>query len=232
MLSLGVVLALVLTLIFFVSGAYAIEVNVPGGSNSGIRMTAADQSLEKLMKGNARFATGWMCHPNQSVEHRVHSISGRHPFAIVVSCSDSRVPPEIIFDQGIGDIFVVRTAGEVMDNASLGTVEYGVEHLHIPLVVVLGHDNCGAVKAAITGEAPGHMNYLVQAIKPAVDRAKGMKGDLLDNAIDANTLDVVATLQATKPILSEAVKEGTLKIVGARYHFNSGAVEILKDDSS
>ncbi len=230
--SKGFVLALVLTLIFFVSGVYAIDVNVSSGNSSGTGMTA-DQSMKKLMEGNDRFVSGKVCHPNQSAERRAEVVSAQHPhpFAVVVSCSDSRVPPEILFDQGIGDIFVIRTAGEVMDNATLGTIEYAVEHLNIPLIVVLGHDNCGAVKAAVTGEAPGHINYLVEAIKPAVNKAKGMKGDLLNNAIDINTHDVVAQLEATKPILSEAVKEGKLKIVGARYHLDSGAVEILRDDS-
>jgi len=154
----------------------------------------AYQSMKKLMEGNDRFVSDKVCHPNQSAEHRADVISAQHPFAVVVGCSDSGVPPEILFDQGIGDSFVIRTAGEVMDNATLGTIEYAVEHLNIPLIVILGNNHCGAVKPAVTGEATEHMNYLVEAIKPAVNKVKGMKGDLLNSAIDINTRDVVAQL--------------------------------------
>ncbi|MCJ7443519.1 MAG: carbonic anhydrase, partial [Methanotrichaceae archaeon] len=200
-----------------------------GNSEPAIKDTAsmtAEQALIKLLEGNGRFVAGNVTHPNQSAERRAEVVSAQHPFAVVVSCSDSRVPPEIIFDQGIGDVFVIRTAGEVMDNATLGTIEYGVEHVNCSLIVVLGHDSCGAVKAAVAGgEAPGHINYLVEAIKPSVDKAKGMSGDILNNSIDVNTRDIVAQLGSTKPILSEAVKEGKLKIVGARYHLDTGRVE-------
>lgn len=189
----------------------------------------AEQALRKLLEGNGRFVSGNVTHPNQSAERRAGVISAQHPFAVIVSCSDSRIPPEIIFDQGIGDIFVIRTAGEAMDSATLGTIEYAIEHLNASLIVVLGHDNCGAVKAAVTGgEAPGHINYLVEAIKPAVDKAKGMSGDILNNSIDVNTRDIVAQLGSTKPILFEAVKEGKLKIVGARYHLDTGRVDLLE----
>ena len=115
------------------------------------------EAMQKLLEGNARFVSGNVSHQDQYVlERRSELISSQHPFAIVVGCSDSRVPPEAVFDQGLGDIFVVRTAGQVLDNASLGSIEYAVEHLGVPLVVVLGHDSCGAVTAAVKGgEAPG-----------------------------------------------------------------------------
>ena len=117
------------------------------------------EAMQKLLEGNARYVSGNVSHQDQYVlERRSELISSQHPFAIVVGCSDSRVPPEAVFDQGLGDIFVVRTAGQVLDNASLGSIEYAVEHLGVPLVVVLGHDNCGAVTAAVKGgEAPGHL---------------------------------------------------------------------------
>ncbi len=160
--------------------------------------SSADQALKNLTDGNARFVSGTATHPHQDQKRLAETVSAQHPFAIVVGCSDSRVPPEVIFDQGIGDIFVVRTAGEVMDNATLGSIEYGVEHLGAPLVVVLGHDSCGAVKAAVEGgEAEGQIAYLVEAIKPAVDQAKS------------------------------GVSEGDLTIIGARYHLNNGTVAFM-----
>ncbi len=190
----------------------------------------ADQAMKNLLEGNDRFVSGNVVHPDQSIaERRAELVSAQHPFAVVVTCSDSRVPPEIVFDQGLGDIFVVRTAGEVMDNVTLGTVEYAVDHLNVPLVMVLGHDGCGAVEAAVSGgEAPGHIADLVEAIKPAVETAKGMKGDLLNNSIDVNTQNIVDELRSSQPILAPAVKGGTLKIVGARYRLDSGAVKIME----
>jgi carbonic anhydrase len=196
---------------------------------------AAEQALQKLMDGNARFVSGDALHPNQSAERRAEVVSGQHPFAIIVGCSDSRVPPEIIFDQGIGDIFVIRTAGQVIDNAALASIEYGAEHLGVPLVVVLGHDSCGAVEATVEGgEAPGHIGYLVEAISPAVDEAaeqavnETSEEELLDAAIDINVKNIVDQLETSEPILSELVEEGRLTIVGARYHLDSGEVEILE----
>lgn len=195
----------------------------------------AEQALQKLMDGNARFVSGDVEHPNQSAERRDEVIAGQHPFAIVVGCSDSRIPPEIIFDQGIGDIFVIRTAGEVMDNATIASIEYAAEHLSVPLVVVLGHDSCGAVKATVEGgEAPGHLGCLVEAIQPAVDEAaegsinETSEDDLLDACIDANVVNIVDQLETSEPLLSELVEEGELTIVGARYHLDSGEVEILE----
>ncbi|MGZ4934668.1 MAG: carbonic anhydrase [Halobacteriota archaeon] len=245
--SKGLALALILTLVLFFSGVGGIAANVGHTSSSCTEMTAqanvayskssgtdlsAQEALNALMEGNARFVSGNVCHPNQSDEQRAKVVSGQQPFAVVVSCSDSRVPPEILFDQGIGDIFTVRTAGEVMDNATIGTIEYAVEHLHAPLIVVLGHDDCGAVNAAVEGSAePGQINYLVEAIKPAVDTAQSMHGDLLSNSINVNSKDVVAQLQATNPILSEHVQQGKLQIVPARYHLDTGAVELLDNES-
>ena len=124
---------------------------------------------------------------------------------------------------------MVRTAGEVMDDVTLGTIEYAVDHLNVPLILVIGHDSCGAVEAAIAGgEIPGHIGSLVEAIKPAVHVARKMKGDLLDNSIDVNTMNVVDQLKSTGPILSLAVKQGRLKILGGRYHLDSGEVTLLE----
>jgi carbonic anhydrase len=191
-----------------------------------------EQALQKLMDGNVRFTSGNVTHPDQSVERRAEVVSAQHPFAVIVSCSDSRVPPEIVFDQGIGDIFVVRTAGEVVDDVGHGSIEYAVEHLGAPLVVVLGHDSCGAVNATVQGGEPlGHMGSFVEAIKPAVDEARNETKNqdaLLDISIDNNIKNIVGDLSISEPILSEFVKEGKLEIVGARYHLDSGKVNLVE----
>jgi carbonic anhydrase len=191
----------------------------------------AQQALQKLAEGNARFVQEKGDHPHQSAERRAEVVSGQNPFAVILGCSDSRVPPEIIFDQGIGDLFVVRTAGQVVDDVALGSIEYAIEHLGVPLVVVLGHDQCGAVNATISGgEAAGHIGSLVAAINPAVERArkKGREEQLLSNSIDENSRQIALQLRSSEPLLSELAKEGNLEIVGARYRLDSGRVEILK----
>ena len=120
-----------------------------------------EQALQKLMEGNARYASGNTSHPDQSMERRYELVAGQHPFAVIVGCSDSRIAPELIFDQGLGDIFVIRAAGQVLDDVAIGSIEYAVEHLGVPLVVVLGHDSCGAVTATLEGgEVAGHLNCL------------------------------------------------------------------------
>ena len=183
------------------------------------------------MQGNARFASGNLTHPDQSADRLSELVSGQHPSAIVVGCSYSRVPPEVVFDQGLGDIFAVRTAGEVMDNVTLASIEYAVEHLNVLRVVVMGHDSCGAVTAVVNGgETPGHLGSLVDYIQPAVDeaRAAGCEDQLRDNSINNNVKNIVEELKAPQPILSEAVNEGKLKVVGARYHLDSGIIDILE----
>lgn len=184
-----------------------------------------------LMEGNSRYVSGNITQNGQDmVERRIELISGQDPYAVVLGCSDSRIPPEIIFDQGLGDIFVVRTAGQVLDNASLGSIEYAVEHLQVPLLVVLGHDGCGAVTAAVEGgEAPCHMNCLVASIQPAVDEARmtGNESELLDNSIDNNIKKIKEELENTESILSERVQNGELMIVAARYHMDTGVVSII-----
>ena len=189
-----------------------------------------EEALQKLMDGNARFVSGNVTHPDQSADRRTELVAGQHPFAIVVGCSDSRVPPEIVFDQGLGDIFVVRTAGQVIDNVSLGSIEYGVEHLGVPLIVVLGHDSCGAVEATVKGGEPaGHMDSLVNFILPAVEEAKasGNESEIVSRAIDNNIRNIVEEL-SIQPLLSEKVEKGELMIVGARYHLEDGNIEMVE----
>lgn len=145
-----------------------------------------------------------------------------------MSCSDSRVPPEIIFDQGLGDLFVIRLAGNILDDAALGSLEYAVEHLGVKYIMVLGHERCGAVDAAVKGgEIPGHIGSLVEAIQPAVEKVKNLPGDLLDNAVRANVTLVVQQLKSSGPIIEELVKKGALTIAGARYDLDDGEVKIL-----
>ncbi len=191
----------------------------------------ADQALKQLMNGNARFVAAKTARPDgkNALKRRADLVNGQKPFAIVVSCSDSRVPPELIFDQGLGDIFVIRTAGEVVDAIALGSIEYGVEHLGAPLIVVLGHESCGAVAAAVShANEPGHIADVLKAIQPAVEETKGKPGDPLDNAVRAQALDVVKQLRAAQPIVAERVQSEKVTIVGARYDLHTGKVKLLK----
>jgi carbonic anhydrase len=183
------------------------------------------KALDILKAGNRRFMSSKLAHPRQNM-NRVQSVSkAQHPVAIVLGCSDSRVPPEVVFDQGIGDLFIIRVAGNIADNAVLGSIEYAADHLGTPLIVVLGHERCGAVTAAVQGGTPpGHIGALTRAIAPAVFAAKKMKGDVVENAIKVNVRNVVKQLEADHPLLSEKVKKGTLKVVGARYDLDTGAV--------
>lgn|SRR5271166_3425142 len=191
---------------------------------------APDDALKRLMRGNARFVSGHLTHagPEEIAEARGAVAKGQKPFAVIVGCSDSRVGPEIVFDQGLGDLFVVRTAGEVVDAAGLGSIEYAVEHLGSRLIVVLGHERCGAVSAAVAGaEEPGHIATVLKAIEPAVKQSKGKPGDPVENAVRAQALDVAKQLRAAKPVLAERVQSGNLKIVAARYDLDTGKVELL-----
>jgi carbonic anhydrase len=196
----------------------------------GPSKVSPDEALNRLMQGNARFASGHLTHarPEQIVEARSTLSKGQNPFAVIVGCSDSRVGPELVFDQGLGDLFVVRTAGEVVDSVALGSIEYAVEHLGSPLVVVLGHERCGAVSAAVSGaKEPGHIAAVLKAIEPAVEQTKGQPGDPVENAVRAQALDVAKQLQEAKPILAERVQSGKLKIVAARYDLKTGKIELL-----
>jgi carbonic anhydrase len=145
-----------------------------------------------------------------------------------VGCSDSRIPPEIVFDQGLGDLFVVRVAGNVVDDIGLGSIEYAVDHLGVGLVVVLGHGKCGAVSATVQGgHADGHIGCIVEAILPALKKAKMLSGDLTDNTIKANVGLMVDRIRASEPILSKKVHEGALKVAGAYYDIESGKVSFI-----
>ncbi len=188
-----------------------------------------DQNLKKLLDGNKRFASSRAKHPRQGQRRRQEAVKGQKPFAVVVGCSDSRIPPEILFDQGIGDLFIIRVAGNIVDDVALGSVEYAVDHLGVELVVVLGHGACGAVTATASGgEAHGHIANIVNLIVPAVEQAKGQEGDLIDNAIRANAHLVADRIRAAEPIMAKLVAEGKAKVVAAYYDIASGVVSVLE----
>jgi len=188
----------------------------------------ADAVLGELKAGNQRHVKTQYQHPHQTAARRQTLAHGQQPHAVILTCADSRVPPEIVFDEGLGDLFDVRVAGNVAGDAEIASIEYAVEHLHTPLVVVMGHQSCGAVGAAIEGgEAPGHLPSLVNAIAPAVEKARKLHGDLSDNAIRINVEMVVDQLRASHPVLAEAVTSGKLRIVGAVYSLSTGNVAWL-----
>ncbi len=186
---------------------------------------------ETLLKdGNARFVSGSILPKDLSQSRRDELAGGQTPFAVIVTCSDSRVPPELIFDQALGDIFVVRVAGNVIDPVTLGSVEYAAEHLHAPLVVVMGHTECGAVSAAVEGgEAPGDIAAIVRRIEPAVALAKAGGATGADLAAKSVLLNVELQTKAVEhsKILEELVHEGKLGIVGAEYDIRSGEITWL-----
>lgn len=190
---------------------------------------SGNEALQLLVEGNKRFTQGNLAVKDMGAARREDlSTKGQRPFAVVVACSDSRVPPELLFDQALGDIFVVRTAGNVVDAIAVGSVEYAVEHLETPLLVVLGHEKCGAVKATVDGgEAPGSIAAIVSKIVPSVQKAQaaGTKGsDLYEAACRENIASTMADLEKS-PIVEHFKKDGMLKIVGAKYHLASGEVK-------
>ncbi len=187
-------------------------------------------ALARLQRGNARFVAGWPDHPDQSARRRRELAGGQQPYAAILTCADSRVPPEIVFDAGLGNLFVIRVAGNVLDDIVIGSLEYAVEHLHVPLIVVLGHDACGAVTAAVNGggDAPSHIDAIVRTLQPAVNLARTQGGDLISQTIDANIDLVVNQLKVSEPILREHLNTNRLQIIGARYHLESGAITLLE----
>ncbi|MBM3271573.1 MAG: carbonic anhydrase [Candidatus Sericytochromatia bacterium] len=185
-----------------------------------------------MLEGNKRYLSAAFIHPENLAERRTDLAKGQQPFAVILGCADSRVPPEFVFDQGLGDLFVVRVAGNVVDPHVLGSIEYAVEHLGSPLIVVLGHERCGAVKAAVAGGDPGgHIGSLVTAIAPAVKQARASHPPdadaLLDRAIKANVHQVAVEMGRTSPILAAFLKAKRLAIRGARYDLDTGVVELV-----
>ena len=193
-----------------------------------------EQAMERLREGNSRFHSAKSIHPNIGPS-RLHKTAegGQHPFATILTCSDSRVPVELVFDQGVGDIFVVRVAGNVCGEHEAGTIEYGVDHLKTPLLVVLGHSRCGAVTAVATdAKLPGNIPALVRGIRPAVEKAKKLHPDqhsreLVPAATRCNVWQAIHDLFVQSPMTRELVAGGKLKVVGAIYQVDSGKIDWL-----
>ncbi len=192
---------------------------------------SADDALKMMKEGNERYATDKMTHPHAGAARRQETSKGQTPFATVLGCSDSRAPVEEVFDRGIGDLFIVRVAGNVSNVDELGTAEYGAGHLHIPLIVVLGHTKCGAVTAVAKGaEVGGNIKALVSGIIPAASRskAKGLKDDaLVSDAITENVWQSITDMFAKSEEIRELVHAGKVKVVGAVYDLESGKVTWL-----
>jgi carbonic anhydrase len=194
-----------------------------------------DAVLTLLLDGNKRFVKGEAAQPRLKPEDFARLAEGQAPLAVIVACSDSRAAPELVFDQGLGDLFVVRVAGNIISGAGAsvkGSVEYAVAELGVKLIVVLGHSQCGAVKAAIkhidaNDALPGAIEELVATIKPSVTAVKGKPGEQLDNVIKANVERGVERLRSLDPILAKAVKKEQLKVVGATLELRTGKVTVL-----
>ena len=191
-----------------------------------------EQALERLLEGNRRYVADKTIH-HGSERRRIEVADEQEPFATIFGCVDSRVPPELLFDQGLGELFVIRTAGQVLCRAVLGSLEFGVAELHIPLLVVLGHEHCGAIKATMdvleqhtTAEA--EMEYLVEELTPAVEAGKRAGGEVWDQAVRAQIALVVERLRHS-PILERAVADERLRVVGAYYNLETGLVEMITD---
>jgi carbonic anhydrase len=194
-----------------------------------------DAVLARLLEGNQRFVGGQLAHPGRTPADFAALAEGQAPLAIIVGCADSRVAPEVVFDQGVGDLFVVRVAGNIVSGAGptvKGSIEFAVAELGARLIMVLGHTQCGAVKAAIThidanDALPGSIGELIDPIRPAVRAVQGHTGDKLENVTNANIAQGVERLKTLDPIVSKFAKSGELKVVGAVYELRTGAVKVL-----
>lgn len=190
-----------------------------------------DASRKRLMEGNARYVAG-VSRRHDFKHEREALVGGQNPYAAVLSCADSRIAPEYAFDSGRGDLFVCRVAGNFANDETIASLEYAVAVLGTPLILVLGHDSCGAVDATIKSlkddkPLPGHIPSLVAAIAPAVKASSQQSGNALDNATRQNVIDNVNTLKSATPILSAAVEQNKLKIIGGIYRLNTGRVDLL-----
>lgn len=213
-------LSILFTLLFTVSLSTSVL------ASSSVPSISAEVAEKMLIDGNKRFFSEKYADRKIGKSERTELVKGQHPFAVIVSCSDSRVPPELLFDQGLGDLFVVRVAGNVLDAIELGSVEYAVEHLGAKLIVVLGHEKCGAVKATVDGgELPPNIKAIADKIQPAVAAVKAKHSSNVYEAVtDANIINMVASLRSDHVITHV---EG-VKFLGAKYHLESGDVEFIK----
>jgi carbonic anhydrase len=193
--------------------------------------TSPDEALAELLAGNKRYVTGQNIHHDFGPE-RPALAQSQHPFAMILGCADSRVAPELAFDQTRGRLFVVRLAGNFVDNNGLASIEFGAAVLGAFLIMVLGHNECGAIQAAVdvvtkNAQLPGHLPELIAHLKAPVEKARGETGSLVDNAIRENVLFNVETLRNSQPVLADLVKQNRLRVVGGLYDLATGQVEVL-----
>lgn len=209
--------------------------NATAATNRSATINRADEVLAELLAGNERFVKGKLRHPRRTPDAFRAIAKAQDPVAVIVACADSRVAPELLFDMGVGDLFVVRVAGNVVDGAGVtvkGSIEYAIAELNTPLIVVLGHSNCGAVNSAVThihekDSLPGAIDGLVELVKPAVLKAQGETGDIYTNATRENVRLSVEKLKNLQPILAPSVEKGDVKVVGGIYDLHTGRVELL-----
>lgn len=188
--------------------------------------------MARLLAGNRRFRAGRTRHPHQTPQTVRALAAAQDPFAIVLGCADSRVSPEVVFDRGLGDLFDNRVAGNIVDDLLLGSIEYAVEHFAPPVLLVLGHERCGAVTAAIEtiesgGTAPGHIGTIVEALRPILEPVLDSPGDRVENGVAANIRAQSAALVQRSEIVREHVESGAMAVVGARYDLDTGTVTLL-----
>ena len=199
-------------------------------ANTNIDNLSAKDAIQKLKDGNKRFATAKSQHPDESKERRNEMLKGQHPFVVILSCSDSRVPPELIFDQGLGDIFEIRNAGNVLNEHVIGSIEYAVMHCGVKLIVIMGHQDCGAIAATLSGVSETkYIKALEDSIKPAIDDCKKQGLEInSDNVVKAHVMQDIEELMAQDTELVKYMKEHDVKIVPAYYHLDSGKVDFMK----
>lgn len=194
---------------------------------SNIKLTGQD-ALQLLLDGNKRFIDGSLEHPNHCEESRRGLVSGQDPIAVVLTCADSRVPPVDLFDRGLGDLFVVRVAGNIINDQILGSIEYAVAHLHTPLVMVMGHSSCGAVSAVAQGvKLDGHIASLTPSIDAALKKTKGLDGNWTNNAAKALAIATAKKIAESEPIVADLVEEGRVLVVATYYDLETGEVVLL-----
>jgi carbonic anhydrase len=213
-----------------IGGLLVIQGLRPARADAPPSSVSAADALKLLLEGNQRFVEDAPERPNQTLARREALVGGQQPFAAILSCSDSRTTPEIVFDRGKGDLFVVRDAGNVPGPLALESLHYATAHLGTRLILVLGHTKCGAVAATLSGQT-GDIPETAKEIEPAVAKSKSMSGDPLDNAISENVRLTVQKLSTWTP-LAEMIKAGKLQIVGAVYHLESGRVIVLEQSAS
>lgn len=190
----------------------------------------SESPLEKLLAGNERFSNQHSIHPDEDLQHLKEAAKGQHPFAAVICCSDSRVAPELVFDQGIGDLFVIRTAGNIISGVELGSIEYAIEHLHVPLILVLGHENCGAIKAFIDNDnAPGHIKDIIDSLQEEheIQTVPANDANRVDAYVRANVAHGITKLRNESALIKEKLATNQITIVGALYDLDDFKVSVI-----